>query len=172
MADLFDVADAIKAMAEGFEGEMLACLGEHATEAETAVRDQIYSGLSGDDSLLEPTYDNDPYFDDPTSPWYKRAADYKGWKMSITPPSKGWLIDTPPRPAHVPNLYIDGTFHSTIYAQMNGDQLSVKVSGGDSEAIVAKWGDNILRLGSYAIDFFNYMILSPRIETFFAKCGW
>lgn len=172
MADIFAVTEIIDKMSSGFEEKVMSLLDDNRKDAVQAICEQLYSGLDGEGNHLSPTYDNDPYFDQPGY-WYGRAAAYKAWKQSITPPVRGSMLDTSPRPVSVPNLFIDGTFYSEIFAERKGDVLSVSVTGsGDSPAIVSKYGDQILNIGDTGIKYFNVEILTPGIWSFFESCGW
>lgn len=173
MADIYDVAEIIGRMAGGFEAEVMRIVCGTPDLAEAAVKEQLYGGLSGDGSVLSPDYDSDPWFDDPESPWHGRSADYKAWKRSITPPRKGVLLGVPARAESAPNLYIDGTFYSKIFATSGGDSLVVSVQTDATTAdIVGKWGENILRLGDYAIDYYTREVTGPGVWKFFEACGW
>lgn len=172
MADIFAVCDIITKMVDGFETSINQCLGDNTDIAEDAVREQMYSGKDGDDQYLNPTYDSDPYFEE-KGPWYHRSAGYKQWKRDITPPTAGVMLMLPPRPDNVPNLFINGKFHSEVFATMQGDSLSIKVrESGDGPDIVNKYGDQILQLGPTAIGYFNNHYIIPHIWQFFADCGY
>lgn len=172
MADIFEVCDIITEMSDGFVPTVLGCLSEHADKAASAVREQMYSGIDGDGKFLSPTYDDDPYFEE-KGPWQGRAQEYKKWKMDITPPVPGTMLNIPARPESVPNLFIDGTFHSEVFSEMRGDSLVVDVKeDGDAPDIVAKYGSQLLQLSPSAIEYFNDRFILPSIKEFFAKCGW
>lgn len=170
--DIFQASEMVDKMVEGFEGEVVRCLSDHLEAAETAVREQMYSGLDGNDRTLNPTYDNDPYFEEPGM-WYHRATAYKDWKSIITPPQGSTMLGLQPRNESAPNLYINGKFHSEVFATMDGDTLRVDVSpDGSGPDIVAKYGDNLLRLGPTAIGYFNNQFILPRVWKFFEECGY
>lgn len=172
MADIFDVCDMVVRMVDGFEPEIIQCLGDNAVIAEDAVREQMYSGLDGEDKFLSPTYDNDPYFEE-KGPLYHKSGAYKQWKLDITPPTAGVMLMLQPRPDNVPNLFINGKFHSEVFATMQGDTLSIQESGdGDGPSIVSKYGEQILQLGPTAIGYFNNTYIIPCIWKFFADCGY
>lgn len=159
-------------MVDGFEPEIIQCLGDNAVIAEDAVREQMYSGLDGEDKFLSPTYDNDPYFEE-KGPWYHKSGAYKQWKLDITPPTTGVMLMLQPRPDNVPNLFINGKFHSEVFATMQGDTLSIQERGdGDGPSIVSKYGEQILQLGPTAIGYFNNTYIIPCIWKFFADCGY
>lgn len=159
-------------MVDGFEPEIIQCLSENVYDAEDAVREQMYSGLDGNDQYLSPNYDDDPYFEE-KGPWYHRNNGYKQWKRDITPPTTGVMLMLPPRPDNVPNLYINGKFYDEVFATMEGDILSIRCeSVGDGPDIVRKYGDQLLQLGPTAIGYFNNKYIIPRIWQFFADCGY
>ena len=159
-------------MVDGFEPEIIQCLGDNEVIAEDAVREQMYSGIDGNDEHLYPTYDDDPFFEE-KGPWYHRNNGYKQWKRDITPPTAGVMLLLQPRPDNVPNLFINGKFHDEVFAVMEGDALSVKVKeDGDGPDIVRKYGDQLLQLGPTAIAYFNDRYIIPRVWRFFADCGY
>ena len=159
-------------MVDGFESAVIQCLGDNAVIAEDAVREQMYSGVDGNGEFLSPTYDDDPYFDE-KGPWYHRNEGYKQWKYDITPPMHGVMLLLPPRPISVPNLFIDGTFHDSITAEVAGDILLVETSGsGEGADIVAKYGDNILKLSPTAIEYINNEYVGPCVARYFEDCGF
>lgn len=159
-------------MVEGFETAIIQCLSDNAVIAEDAVREQMYSGIDGEDQLLNPTYDSDRYFEE-KGPWYHRSGAYKQWKRDITPPAPGVMLMLQPRPDNVPNLFINGKFHSEVFVTMQGDTLSISCDpNGDGPDIVRKYGDQLLQLGPTAIVYFNTQYIIPHIWRFFADCGY
>lgn len=169
--DIQGVYDVIHRIVAGFEENVLRCLEAQSDDIVAVIREQIYSGQNGEGEHLSPTYDADPYFEE-KGPWYHRAQSYKEWKNKITPPCSSTLIDLPPRPDNVPNLYIDGTFFSEITATLRGDMLYVDPGNGNGPAIVAKYGDSLLNIGDSAVGYFNREFLWPAIESFFNDCGY
>lgn len=166
-----NVAEIIHRIAGGFEENVARCLDENRGVVLQAVKEQLYSGLNGDDDFLYPNYDNDPFFEE-EGYWYHRAKAYKEWKKSITPPVAGTMIGLSARPDDVPNLFIDGTFYSEITAQRNGMALVVDPGDGNGPAILRKYGDNILTMGPSARDYFRLYYLIPSIEAFYRNCGY
>lgn len=164
----------VSRMVDGFEPEIIQCLGDNAGVAEDVVREQMYSGRDGTDAFLSPNYDDDPFFDDPENKrWYGKNDGYKKWKHELTPPKPSEKLGLPERPDHIPNLYINGLFHSEVFATMEGDALSVRVhDSGNAPDIVKKYGNQILQLGPTAIGYFNNQYIIPRIWRFFADCGY
>lgn len=166
-----EVSNIIGRIADGFEEACMKCLSDNSDVVLLAVSEQLYSGLDGEGQHLSPTYDNDPYFEE-DGYWYHRAKEYKEWKRDITPPIAGTVLGLPPRPEEVPNLWINGKFHSEITAQRKGDALVTDPGNGDGPAIVAKYGDEILNMGPTAIEYFNEEYMIPAIKDFFNDCGY
>lgn len=169
--DIPEVAEIIRKIAEGFEDACMRCLDENKDVVVTAVTEQLFSGVDGDDQYLQPTYDDDPYFNEP-GPWYKCGDLYKAWKRVKTPPEVSPLLGLPKRPEDVPNLYINGKFYSDITAKRVGDAIVLDPGNGDGPDIVAKYGDQILNIGTTAVDYFNITYMLPAIEDFFKQCGY
>lgn len=169
--DIQRVADIIHKIADGFEENCVQTLDDNRNVVLQAVREQLYSGQDGKGSYLSPTYDNDPYFNEPGW-WFGRAYAYKAWKREITPPVKGTMLGLDARPDEVPNLFVDGTFYSEISARRNGNGLEMDAGNGNGPSILAKYGDNILMMGPDAIEYFNLYYLIPSIEDFYRSCGY
>jgi hypothetical protein len=176
--DIEEVTNIITQIADGIEDCILKCMHENSYFFSDAVREQLYSGLNGAGEYLSPTYEEDPYFR--TVNWcqtwegvtYYGAEGYKEWKEVITPPEGSTMLDLPPRPSSVPNLFIDGTFYNTIENVKGGDGVSVVASGGDAPMIVAKYGSVILDITDVAIEHFNTNYTISAIETFYSNCGY
>lgn len=166
-----EVAEIIDKIANGFAGACAKCLADNAGVVLSVVREQLYSGLDGEERHLSPTYDDDPFFEE-EGPWFHRSQEYKAWKMDITPPEAGSMLGLPPRPDNVPNLFINGKFHSEITAERRGDALEIGPGNGDGPSIVAKYGDEILNMGPTAVEYFNANCLLPAIGGFFNDCGY
>lgn len=169
--DIYSVAEIIHKIADGFEEECVKCLDENKGVVLQAVREQLYSGQNGEGELLSPTYDNDPFFNEPGW-WHGRAYAYKAWKREITPPVKGTMLGLPARPDNVPNLFVDGTFYAEINARKNGKGITIDPGSGNGPDIVSKYGDNILTMGPDAKEYFNLFYMIPAIETFLKRCGY
>ncbi len=169
--DIQGVYDIIHKIADGFEETCIRCLSDNSGMVLQTITEQLWCGLDGESNYLEPTYDDDPYFDE-EGPWYHQAKEYKAWKLAIKPPSVGTILGLPPRPDNVPNLFINGKFYSDITAFRSGDELVIDPGIGDGPAIVAKYGDQILDMGSTAVEFFNETYMLPDIADFFNECGY
>lgn len=176
--DIGKVADIIGKIADGIEDVCLKSLQANKDDMLRIVSEQLMSGLDGDEEYLYPTYDNDPYFT--TIDWwftehgvtYHGPLGYKKWKEDITPPESGPLLSLAPRPEEVPNLWIDGTFHSSIKATDTSEGVLIYASGGDAPAIVAKYGEQILALGDTARRYMIEEHILPAIDKFFKDCGY
>ena len=151
--DIKSVYDIIHKIAEGFENNALQCLDNHSGVVVVEIQEQLICGQDGDGKLLSPTYDDDPFFDE-EGPWQGRSDEYKAWKRSITPPRNSRLLDLPPRPDNVPNLYITGKFHGEITALLGNDELLINPGKGDGPDIVSKYskyGHDILGIGPSSV---------------------
>ena len=172
MADIYHVAKVIADITNGIEESVVECMDENKALAENLVREQLMCGQDGNGEYLSPSYDNDPYFDK-EGPWKGRAKAYKEWKMKITPPSSGILTKINARPSDIPNLFIDGTFHSSIKARKSNEGLDIYTSGfRDGPSIERKYGDNIFNLTDESKTYFIDKKLFPFLEEFFKKCGY
>lgn len=169
--DIKSVYDIIHNISEGFEANALQCLANQSSVVVDLIKEQIYSGVDGDGEYLSPTYDDDPFFEEPGY-WYHRAKDYKAWKYHITKPVVSPRLMLSPRPVEVPNLYIDGTFFGEIRAAMQGDMLEVSPGNGNGPAIKEKYGDKLFMLGTDAVEWFNLEFMWPSIEKFINNCGY
>lgn len=171
MATFDEVYDAVNKWIGGFEDKCMECMDSNQAVFVRAIREQMYSGLKGDGTLITPSYDDDPYFDEPGQ-WFHASQHYKAWKNEITPPAPGGMIGLPPRPADTPNLFINGKFHSEISSVRNDKQIDIKVDEtGDGPGIVGKYGDALLDIGGQAVQYFNREYLEPRLQDLFNSCG-
>lgn len=172
MAAISEVSDVIGKIADGFKEEVMKCMAANKNEAVELILEQLYSGLDGNGEHLSPTYDDDPFFDEPGR-WHGKSEQYKRWKMEITPPETGLKTSSPARPADVPNLIITGPFYESIGADATGDGLQFKSSGMQQGGeIVSKYGSQILDLNMLSKDYFVYEYLERHLEEFYRSCGW
>lgn len=172
MASIYEVSKIINAIATGIEDECLKCMDENKNIIRDSIQEQLFSGIDGTDRCLTPTYDNDPYFNEP-GPWQNKPEKYKRWKEKITPPISSYLLNLPPRPTEVPNLFITGTFYDSIRLKKRNADMQVFTEGFiDGPDILKKYGDKIFSLGSTAREYFIMMHLRPWIERFFRECGY
>ncbi len=169
--DIQRVADIIMKISDGFEGACIKCIQGESLLMLDLIKEQMYTGVDGNENQLTPTYDDDPFFNEPGY-WYKRNAAYKAWKNEITPPLAGKLTGLPPRPENVPNLWIDGTFYSEINAMPIGEGINIDPGNGNGPAIVSKYGDKLLFPGPTAIEYFILYKMIPAISEHFKNCGY
>ncbi len=157
----------IRTIKDGFEGEVLRCMDENSHEMTFSVREQLYSGIDGNGVPLSPSYSDDPYFREPRAGFYDEEADhwvpcfmhperYIAWKQRITPPLAGERLGLPARPTGVPNLFIVGTFHTSIQARASSNGVQIFTEGWDQGPLVeAKYGSQIFALTEQAVAHFN-----------------
>lgn len=172
MASIEEVYRVIHKIATGIKDECIDCLDENKDVVEGLIREQLYSGQNGKGKLLSPTYEDDPFFEEPGH-WFHRRKQYKHWKEKITPPIESEVLFLPPRPVEVPNLFITGTFHDSITATLIPDGLKIDTEGfKDGNDIKSKYGDDIFLLGSEGQRYFSEHILRPWLERFIKNCGY
>jgi len=99
----------VKELNNNFDDIVLDLAMEEKDFIVQANRDQLWEGKTATDEDIRPYYSEDPYFKTP-----KAAAGYAKWKQKITPSTRG--ID-------VPNLYINGYFYKSIFAQKKEDHI-------------------------------------------------
>lgn len=173
MASIYEVSRIINAIANGLEDECLKCMDENRDVVRDCIQEQLYSGLDGNENSLRPSYSEDSYFQETNGRWHNDPDGYIRWKLEKTPPMVSPELNLPARPVDVPNLFITGAFHDSIFAEVRGRWLHVDTKGfGDGPLIVRKYGDSILSLGSTAREYFITMYLKPWLEKFFSDCGY
>lgn len=165
-----EVARIVGRIAAGIEEECLRCMSDNRGIILNAVMEQLKSGVDGEDEFLRPTYDDDPFFEE-RGFWYHRSEDYKKWKATISP-AVGNILGLPVRPYNVPNLWIDGTFYGDIRISRHGDTIVIDPGDGNGPAIISKYGDQILAMGTTAKGYFNETYMLPAIDKFFKDCGY
>ncbi len=172
MADFDRLEAVIDAIKDGIGESILTCLDEKRSIITMCITEQLYSGLDGNEDYLSPTYDEDPYFNE-FGPWHGANYAYKKWKERITPPMRSLNLNLPPRPTEVPNLFINGMFHSSITAARMGDVVKVYTSGfRDGPLIEQKYGEAIFKLTNDAKEYFNIYALRPWLNDFIRNCGY
>jgi hypothetical protein len=171
MATFDEVYEAVKRWVEGFEDKCMECMERNQGVFVHLVTEQMYSGLRGDGTYITPSYDDDPFFEEPGM-WYHDSEGYKAWKGAITPPMSSSLLGLPPRPYDVPNLFINGKFYSEIYTVSGDRQIELRVvESGDGPSILGKYGDELFDLVGTSVQYFNEEYLLPHLQDFFNECG-
>lgn len=172
MADFDRLETVIDAIRTGIKDSILECLEDKSDTINSCIAEQLYSGIDGEGEFLSPTYDDDPYFKE-FGPWHGANYAYKKWKERITPPVKSLILNLPPRPLAVPNLFITGRFHDSIKAARVGDVVRVYTSGfQDGPLIERKYGEAIFKLTDEAKEYFNIYALRPWLNDFIKNCGY
>lgn len=163
----------VRRIKDGFEGEVVRCMGENRQEMAVSVREQLYSGIDGNNQPLSPSYSNDPWFQNKRAGFFDESAQmfvscylhperYVEWKSRITPPEASDRLKLPARNADTPNLFIVGTFHSSIDARATAKGVEIFTAGWDEgPAVERKYGSQIFGLSEPAVAHFNTNFLMP-----------
>lgn len=137
---------------------------------EEYIREQLYSGLDGDQNELKPGYMEDPYFNIYKNP-KKAAENYKNWKTRIQRPKPSYL-GFPARNNNTPNLIIRGDFYSSITAIPISEGIKIVSFGVSFGAdIESKYGSQIFKVSTKAREHYIMYRLIPHIDKFTKQCG-
>lgn len=126
-------------------------LSKHEEIISTYNQLQLYDGKRSDGRDIFPTYLDDPYFTTRAA-----AQKYSDWKDKITPNRR--------RTPGVPNLYINGYFHSTIEAKVQGTDVIIQSSWGVSADIEGKFSEDIYGLNEDSRESFIDQFLNATFE--------
>lgn len=171
--------DRIRRTKEGIQPEILRCMDGNKHEMVVSVREQLYSGIDGRGAPLSPSYSQDPYFRDQRAGFFDEEADtwvscfmrpdlYIAWKQRITPPVASGRLGLPARSIDQPNLFIFGTFHSSIDARAVSKGIEIFTFGWDGgPQVERKYGSQIFALSSPAVSHFNTNYLMPWLRRWF-----
>ena len=169
----------IRRTKEGIQPEILRCMDGNKHEMVVSVREQLYSGIDGRGAPLSPSYSQDPYFRDQLAGFFDEEADtwvscfmrpdlYIAWKQRITPPVASGRLGLPARSIDQPNLFIFGTFHSSIDARAVSKGIEIFTFGWDGgPQVERKYGSQIFALSSQAVAHFNTNYLMPWLRRWF-----
>ena len=81
-----------KKLADGIQPMIRDKMERDVPQFEGYIREQLYSGVDGDESPLIPGYTEDPYFKKAYGEhWRKNAERYKNWKTKIQKPKPSYL---------------------------------------------------------------------------------
>lgn len=150
MATIKGASDTFARLNAGFPPMLTQLIQANGMELGGYIREQLWSGLDGDEKELRPTYLTDPYFKERYgSAWRIMAERYADWKMEITPPSSGRL-GFRPRDRVVPNLFIDGTFHRSIMPRNIDGGITFSSQVGFATEIEQKYHDTIYKVSRTA----------------------
>lgn len=171
----------IRRIKDGFEGEVVKCMGNNSHEMAVSVREQLYSGIDGNGAPLSPSYSNDPWFQNPRAGFFDESAQmfvscylhperYVEWKMRITPPEASSRLKLPARGSDTPNLFIVGTFHGSIDARATGKGVEIFTAGWDEgPSVERKYGSQIFGLSEPAVAHFNTNYLLPWLRAWLLR---
>lgn len=168
MATIKGASDTFQRLNAGFQPMLTQLIQSNGMELGGYVREQLWSGLDGDEKELRPTYLTDPYFKERYgSAWRIMAERYADWKMEITPPSSGRL-GFRPRDRVVPNLFIDGTFHRSIMPRNIDGGITFSSQVGFATEIEQKYHDTIYKVSRTARKRFLDDFVRGAIRTYFS----
>lgn len=137
---------------------------------EEYIREQLFSGLDGNERPLKPGYMEDPYFNQYKNP-KKEAQRYKDWKTKIQRPKPSYLGFSA-RNNNTPNLIIRGDFYSSITAIPVADGVKIVSYGVEfGSDIERKYGSQIFKVTETAKRHYINYRLYPRIEKYYNQCG-
>lgn len=166
MATIKDAENAFRLFAEGYGPMVAKVITANRDFAEMAVREQMESGLDGDEKELRPNYLHDPYF--------KTVADavrYMEWKERITPPKPSWL-GLRARDARTPNLRINGFFHRSIQAVPTDGGVRIGSHGtGFAPDVEGKYGAALYKVGRTAKRKFYRDYLRRALKEYYRRFG-
>ena len=168
MATIKGASDTFARLNAGFQPMLTQLIQANGMELGGYIREQLWSGLDGDEKELRPTYMTDPYFKERYgSAWRIMAERYADWKMEITPPSSGRL-GFRPRDRVVPNLFIDGTFHRSIMPRNIDGGITFSSQVGFATEIEQKYHDTIYKVSRTARKRFLDDFVRGAIRTYFS----
>lgn len=175
--NIAEVRERIRLMNAGIQSQILDCMAQNAHDMTVSVREQLYSGVDGEGNSLSPSYSSDPYFQDPHAGYYdedrghwvncyRHPERYIAWKQRITPPEPSSRLNLPARPTDIPNLFIVGTFHSSIGERPTARGVEIFTSGWDGgPSVERKYGSQIFKLTENAVGHFNESFLWPWLKS-------
>ena len=176
---LEDICNALIDWCDNFEDKCMECMDSNQSVFVASIREQLYSGIDGSNNFISPTYESDPFFNEKRACFYDderghfvncyhHPERYIEWKRRITPPVASQMLGLPARPDEVPNLFINGKFHSEISSSKGDGQIDIDVvEAGDGPAIIGKFGSQILEIGDVATKYFNERYLLPHLQDYF-----
>lgn len=111
-----------------------------------SVKEQLYSGLDGDDRELTPNYLNDPFFNSKDAGrWKNNNKGYMIWKSKITPPQSSYL-GFRARNIETPNLIIVGDFYNSIFVKDTDNGIEIGSDSTLGASIEKKYGSRIFKV--------------------------
>lgn len=160
-----------KRFSSELEDVLIDKMHSDTSQFEEYIREQLFSGIDGDEIPLRPSYTDDPYFKENYKDPARAAERYKNWKTKIQPPKPSYL-GFHARGNSTPNLIIRGDFYSSITAIPISDGIRI-VSEGLSfgSDIERKYGSRIFKVSSKAKQHYMTYRLLPKMERFLKECG-
>lgn len=171
MATVKEAAGTFGLFADGFKKLIKDSISENKDLVEELIREQLYSGVNGDDKPLRPTYLSDPYFrSKEAGHWQNNALGYMRWKKALTPPNPSFLLGLPARDERTPNLIIRGDFYDSITAVPIAEGVEISTQGTSfGNDVERKYGSIILSLGPVSKKYFMDFLLNPALKNYFSK---
>ena len=165
MGTIKDISEQVSMFVNGFRPMLETTIMRNRDFIDMAIRDQLESGLDGDEKELRPNYLNDPYFKT-----RKDAERYMRWKERITPPRESRL-GLRPRAVKTPNLRINGFYHQSIRSVVVDGGVRIEAGANFSSEIEGKYQNNLYKLGHTAKRQFYRQILRKELRAYFKRFG-
>ena len=173
MGTIAGITKKFTSYADGFNNEINKAVKENVDIIRELQLDQFASGLDNIGKPLYPNYDNDPYFAEKASRMNARqkvkttaktlSDAYKKWKWDIRPQAQ--LVPFPQRSISMPNLYINGTFWSTVYAKAVKDGWEIGGTWEATSEMEAKYR-TLFGLSPESKNYFINNILIPALNNY------
>lgn len=152
--------------AEGYSQMIEKVIAANRDFVEMAVREQLESGLDGNEKELKPNYLNDPYFKT-----REEAVKYMRWKEALTPPRQSSL-GLRPRAVKTPNLRINGYYHQSIKAVPVSGGVRIGSQGAEfAPEVEGKYGGALYKLGRTAKRKFYRDHLRTALKEYYRRFG-
>jgi len=154
----------------GLQPVIVESIQNNGSEAVEFIREQLYSGVDGDEKVLSPSYSSDPFFQSPEAGhWKNNGKGYAKWKKTIQPPSPSYL-GFGPRNMDTPNLIIVGNFYESIKSTLIENGIHIHSTGVHfARDIESKYGDVIYKLSPRAKKFFWDYTLKAVYKSYISK---
>lgn len=158
-------------LADGLVSAVRDKMERDAPQFEEYIREQLYSGVDGDENPLTPGYTEDPYFKEMYGErWRRNAERYKNWKTKIQRPKPSYLGFSA-RGNNTPNLIIRGDFYDSITTIPLTDGIRIASYGVSfGNEIERKYGSRIFKVSGKAGSHYVTYRLMPAIDKFIRRC--
>ena len=172
MATIGDYYRRFHAMNNGFKGTIESAL--KSVNLSYYIREQLYSGLDGNENELRPSYMDDPYFRERTNS-EEKARNMARWyvkhKELITPPLTS-NIGFKARGKETPNLIIRGDFYESIISTVDNWRIKIETQGVSFGADVErKYGSQIFALSEKSKRHIIETYIKPAIADYLKVYG-